>query len=329
MPGHDIIVMGASAGGVEALSVVVAKLPRTMPASIFVVLHVPAELPSQLPAILRRASKLPAAHAAHGQRIEPGRIYVAPPDFHLRLDDGRMQLVHGPKENRHRPAIDPLFRSAAKTYGPRVVGVVLTGVLDDGTQGLEVIKDCGGVTVVQNPEEAFAPSMPLSALRYVEVDHVLNLADMPPLLVRLAKKAVRADARRDGAEAQKEVSLMEEMSLEQMKQRMGPPSGFICPECNGPLWETRIGALPHFRCLVGHAFSPESLLADGSEAVERALWTAVRTLEERAALLEKLARRAGERSQSISGASFQERAIEHRQHAALIRRLLNPARTAA
>ena len=329
MPGHDIIVMGASAGGVEAFPAVLSQLPRDFPASVFVVLHVPAESPSQLPAIISRAAKLPTAHAEHGQKIERGHIYVAPPDFHLRIEDGYVQLIHGPRENRHRPAIDPLFRSAAKAYGPRVVGVVLTGALDDGTQGLEIIKNCGGVTVVQNPEEAFAPSMPLSALRYVEVDHVLNLDEIPPLLVRLAKKAVKAEALRDCAEAQKEVSMMEEISLEEMQQKMGPPSGFICPECNGPLWETKIAELPHFRCLVGHAYSPESLLSDGSEAVERALWVAVKTLEERAALLEKLAARANELNQTVSTTSFRERSEEHREQASLIRRILERSRKAA
>jgi two-component system, chemotaxis family, protein-glutamate methylesterase/glutaminase len=330
VPGHDIIVIGASAGGVEALPQVLSKLPKTLPAAIFIVLHVPAESPSQLPAIIRRAVKLTTSHAEHGQEIEHGHIYIAPPDFHLRLEDGRTQLVHGPKENRHRPAIDTLFRSAAKAYGPRVIGVILTGALDDGTQGLELIKNCGGITIVQNPEEAFVSSMPLSALRYVEVDHVLNLEEMGPLLVRLAKQSVEANAPRDCAEAQKEVSIMEsDISLQEMEKRMGAPSGFICPDCNGPLWETKAGDLPHFRCLVGHAFSPESLLAGESDAVERALWTAVKTLEERAALLEKLAARAGKLNQNLSGASFRERSEEHRNQAALIRGILDRSRKAA
>jgi two-component system chemotaxis response regulator CheB len=272
---------------------------------------------------------MPAAHAKHGQPIEHGRIYVAPPDFHLRLKAERVQLVHGPRENRHRPAVDPLFRSAAKTYGPRVVGVILTGSLDDGTQGLEAIKKCGGQAIVQNPEEAFAPSMPLSALRYVEVDHVLNLDEIPPVLVRLATKPAKTKFVDHCAEAQKEVSIMEsDMSLDEMEQRMGQPSGFICPDCNGPLWETKNGALPHYRCLVGHAFSPESLLAGESEAVERALWIAVKTLEGRAALLDKLAARAGKLNQSVSTEAFRERSHEHREHAAVIRGLLDRSRKA-
>ncbi len=330
MPGRDIIVIGASAGGVEALPAVLSKLPKTLPASVFIVLHVPAEFPSQLPAIIRRQAKMPAEHAKNGDKIEPGRIYVAPPDVHVRLEEGRVQLVHGPKENRHRPAIDPLFRSAAKAYGPRVVGTILTGALDDGTQGLEIIKQCGGVAIVQNPEEAFAPSMPLSALRYVEVDHVLPLAEIPPVLVRLAREPVIVKDVRACADAQKEVSIMKtDTTLEEMKKIMGPPSGFICPDCDGPLWESKSGELPHFRCLVGHAFSSESLLAGESEAVERALWTAVKTLEERAALLEKLAARSGESNQIASTESFNERAEEHRQQARLIRSILDRSRKAA
>lgn len=330
MPGHDIIVIGASAGGVEALPELLSRLPGTLPASVFVVLHVPAESPSQLPAIIRRAAKLPAAHAEHGQKIEHGRIYIAPPDFHLRLEDGYMQLIHGPKENRHRPSIDPLFRSAAKAHGPRVVGVILTGALDDGTQGLEIIKKCGGVTIVQNPEEAFAPSMPLSALRYVEVDHVLTLKEIPPVLGRLAKKSIKPASIQTCAEAQKEVSIMEsDMSLEEMEERMGSPSGFICPDCGGPLWESKNGELPHFRCLVGHAFSPESLLAGETEAVERALWVAVKTLEERAALLDKLAARSSELNQTVSMQNFRERSEEHRAQAMLIRGILDRSRNAA
>src|ERR1044071_8567923 len=170
MATDDILTIGASAGGVEALRVLVSLLPTELPAALFVVLHIPQDAPSLLPALLQRAGSLPARHPADNTPIENGRIYVAPPNRHMLLEPGRVRLVHGPKENRHRPAIDPLFRSAAKAYGPRVVGVILTGALDDGTQGLEVVKKCGGVTIVQNPEEAIVPSMPLSALRYVEVD---------------------------------------------------------------------------------------------------------------------------------------------------------------
>jgi two-component system chemotaxis response regulator CheB len=329
LPGHDIIVIGASAGGVEALPTVLAQLPKALPAAVFVVLHIPPDVPSQLPAIIARRSEMPATHPKHRQKIEHGRIYIAPPDCHLRLEHDHVQLIHGPKENRHRPAVDPLFRSAATKFGPRVVGVILTGALDDGTQGLAAVKRCGGVAIVQNPKEAFMPSMPASALRYVKVNHVLSLPEIGPALVRLAKKPARRMTASDCAKAQKEVSIMEgDISLEEVQNRLGAPSGFICPECHGPLWETRHGALPHFRCHVGHAFSPESLLAGESDAVEAALWTAVRTLEGRAALLKRLATQSDQSKRNFSSGSFHRQAQEHRQQASLLRKLLRKPRAA-
>ncbi len=190
MQGHDIIVIGASAGGVEALPKLLGKLPKNLPASVFVVLHISYSAIGFLPNILSRSGGLKADHASGGEVIRQGKIYVAPPDHHLLIERGRMLLSHGEKENRHRPAVDPLFRSAANAYGPRVVGVILTGSMDDGTRGLDAIKKSGGVAIVQNPEEAFAQDMPLSALRNVEVDYVLSLAKIPGVLARLAKTPI-------------------------------------------------------------------------------------------------------------------------------------------
>ena len=324
MAGHDIIVMGASAGGVEALPQILSGLPEKFPASVFVVLHVPAQARSNLPKIIQRQARLPTRHAEDGERIRRGRIYVAPPDLHLRLESDCVRLVRGPKENRHRPAVDPLFRSAAKSYGPRVVGLVLTGALDDGTQGLDVIKKCGGVAIVQNPDEAAMPGMPLSALRYVEVDQILTLKQMPAALVRLARTSPSGKPSPACAEAHREPGMMEaDLNIEKMHAKVGPPSGFICPDCNGPLWETPYGDLPHFRCFAGHAFSPESLMAGEADSVERALWIAFKTLEERATLLDKLAARAGELDQNIIGAGFRQSARDHRHQARIVRGLLD------
>jgi two-component system, chemotaxis family, protein-glutamate methylesterase/glutaminase len=184
--GHDIIVIGASAGGVEALQKIVSRLPPQFDAAVFVVLHVTAEATSALPAILNRAGPLPAHHAINKERISYGRIYVAQPDFHLVLRDGQVRVVHGPRENRSRPSVDPLFRSAAIIYGSRVVGVVLSGALDDGTAGLLAIKAQGGLAIVQDPDDALVAGMPRSALEYVQVDYTVPVAEIGPLLVRLA-----------------------------------------------------------------------------------------------------------------------------------------------
>lgn len=188
MPHRDVIVVGTSAGGVEALRELAAALPPDLPASVLIVLHLSPGGPGLLPAILNRAGPLPAAHATDGEELRRGRIYVAPPDFHMLVADGRLRLARGPRENLHRPAIDALFRSAAAAWGPRVIGVVLTGALDDGTAGLGAIKRTGGVAVVQDPEEAAYPSMPRSALRNVRVDHCVPLAEIPPLLDQLSRE---------------------------------------------------------------------------------------------------------------------------------------------
>ena len=186
MAGHDIIVVGASAGGVEALQTLVRGLPADVPAAMFVVLHMSADAPSMLPQILNRAGPLPVAAAVDNEPIAPGRVYVAVPDHHLLIERGRVCLVRGPKENRSRPAVDPLFRSAARAYGSRVIGVVLTGALDDGTSGLQAVKGRGGLAVVQDPAEALYTGMPRSAMEHVAVDYCMPLAEIPALLARLA-----------------------------------------------------------------------------------------------------------------------------------------------
>ena len=316
MPGHEIIVVGASAGGVEAVPRLIASLPQNLPASIFVVLHIPALGPDLLAEIVGRNAALTVKNAVDGEVIEPGRVYLAPPDQHLQVELGIVRLTRGPRENRHRPAIDALFRSAAEAYGPRVTGVVLSGYLDDGTAGLNSVKTHGGIAIVQDPKDAAAPGMPESALRNVKVDHCLPLADIGPLLVRLVSTpTIRPEI---ALEKPKE---KRQMSPKDMKTRFGPPTPFVCPECNGPLWETQVGTAPlQFRCHVGHSYSPDSLLADHADALERALWSAVRTFDEQAALL----RRLGERRQLTQSynTDLETRAAKFEGDAEAIRKLL-------
>jgi two-component system chemotaxis response regulator CheB len=324
LPGHDIIVIGASAGGVEALTTLVRGLPEDLPAAVFVVLHISPESPSFMPRILNRAGKLPAVHPRHGDEIRPGHIYIAPPDHHLLVHEGHVGVVHGPKENRHRPAVDPLFRSAARRYGPRVVGVVLTGALDDGTVGMLAVIERGGIAVVQDPREAMYPSMPLSVLQNCKVDHVLPLADIPALLAQLAA----TPAEEEGAypvtdKLDLEVQMVEGLdSHPNVLDRLGTPSYFTCPECHGTLWEVQDGDLPRFRCRTGHAYTAESMLAEHNESMEAALWAAVRALEESVTLSRRLAERARRHNHTIVEQKFNDKARETERDANLIRGLL-------
>lgn len=315
MFGHDIIVVGASSGGVDALPRLIGSLPADLPASVFVVLHIPAQGRDLLPEIMRRTASLSVAHGVDGESVRQGHVYVAPPDHHLQVDGTRVRLSRGPRENFHRPSIDALFRSAAECYGPRVAGVVLTGNLDDGTAGLHAVKSGKGIAIVQDPKDALVPAMPQSALRNVKVNHCVPLTEIGPLLVRLATT-------RDTSKNKKGLSRMKKrtMSPKAMEKEFGQPTSFVCPECNGPLWETKAGPSLQFRCHVGHAYSPDSLLADHANGLERALWSAVRTFDERAGLV----RRLGERkyhSESI-GKNWEARAKEHERHADAIRKLL-------
>lgn len=319
---RDVIVIGASAGGVEAILGLLQNIPKTIDASIFVVLHVSPTSPSVLPQLISARTALPAIHPENETKFERGKVYVAPPDHHMTLANNHIVVERGPRENRHRPAVDPLFRSAALAYGPRVIGVILSGTLDDGTAGLHTIKTCGGTAVVQHPEDAICPGMPENALRYVEVDHCVPLEKMSKLLVELVgKPASPSLADCEIAAVGKEIE-GKLMTPKEMARDFGPPSGFICPECNGPLWEMNEGRHTHFRCLVGHKFSPESFLAEEGEALERALWVAVKTLEERITLLHRLADRTLELGQSITAESFREKAEECRQHANTLRRVV-------
>src|ERR1043165_7588728 len=286
MAAHGIIVIGASAGGVEALSFIASRLPATLDAAVFMVLHVSPSGHSQLPFIVGRTSALPAFHALDGASIEHGKIYIAPPDHHLLIDEGRMRVSRGPRENRHRPSIDVTFRSAALAYGTQPTGVVLTGYLDDGTAGLQAIKSRDGKTIVQSPEDALIPAMPANALSRVEIDYCLPLVEIPERLVLLAKEPAADQALFPASEAMRKETAIERMDMAELNspQHVGTPSAYSCPECHGVLWQIEDGELVRFRCRVGHAYSVEAVQSEQQTVIERALWEALKTLEERASL---------------------------------------------
>lgn len=322
------MVIGASSGGIEPLIEIAGGLPPDLGAAIFIVVHVPARGKSLLPEILERAGRLPAAHAKDGESIQAGRIYVAPPDFHLTLSDGRTHIARGPKENNHRPAIDPLFRSAAQTYGPRAVGIVLSGALDDGAAGLFAIKNRGGVAIVQDPQDALFPDMPQAALAAVPVDYCVPKKDIARLVAGLAQMPVVGSTIpgatvNDREEIKKETALAEfAADTNDGDERPGSPSVYGCPDCDGTLWELQDDQWLRFRCRVGHAYSAEGLLGAQAESLDSALWSAFRSLQESAALAGRMAERARNSNHLLAVDKFEKKAQRAAEQAALIRNLL-------
>jgi two-component system chemotaxis response regulator CheB len=325
MASERIVVVGASAGGVEALGELVEGLPADFPAPVVIVLHIPAEYPSLLPRILARRTRLTVLSAEDGMHIEPGHVYIAPPDRHVLIEnEGTLRTPRGPRENSHRPAVDPLFRSAALAYGQNAIGVVLTGTRDDGTSGLNAIKQCGGMAIVQDPADAAYPSMPQSALDHVRVDHSIPLRDLPSLLSQVVKekrKPALVGRERGQIAQEKGIAEMSSESL-QNDDRPGQPSPFSCPDCGGVLWEIEESDLVRYRCRVGHAFSPESMAGALDESLEEALWTALKTLEESARLSKRLADNEAAHGQAWLVQRFRDRELEARNRAEVIRRFL-------
>ncbi len=304
MAKFDVVVIGASAGGVGFLQRVVERLPAAFGAAVFVVLHLPDGVRSMLPAILERAGPLPAAHAENGARMRRGHIYVAPPGFHLTIDGSRMHVTRGAREHGHRPAIDPLFRSAALAFGPRSIGVVLSGMLDDGTVGLLELKRAGGIAIVQTPSDTPWPSMPESALAHVSVDYNVSAHQIGELLETLVASGDAADVEPliDTTTLEKEIKGL--TTHEDEREHPGDPSPYACPDCGGVLWELQDREVLRFRCRVGHAYTSETLTAGQSTAVERALWSALRALEEQAAVKRRLAERSRRLGHSSTAEKF-------------------------
>ncbi|WP_407571535.1 chemotaxis protein CheB [Deinococcus altitudinis] len=289
---HRLVVIGASAGGLRPLLALVAGLPADFPAAVCVVMHVPAHAPSHLPDILSRAGALPASHPADGEAVLPGRIFCARPDHHLLVEDGRFRVTRGPKENRVRPAVDALFRSAAYGEGPGVIGVVLSGLLDDGTSGLWAIKHFGGATVVQDPDDAEYDSMPRSALNQVEIDQSVPARDLPALLIRLTAEPAQQPQEVEVDEAARKRTAIEvgvasrAHAFQQGVMNIGKPSSQTCPECGGVLVEIKEGGFTRYRCHTGHAYTGDALLVGVTEAIEDKLWSTMRALEEASMLLD-------------------------------------------
>jgi two-component system chemotaxis response regulator CheB len=316
-----IVVVGASRGGVNALRKLASMLPPQFPAPILAVLHI-GDNRSILPLLLSRAGPTPARHAADGERLEDGVIYVAPPDRHLLIEDHAVRLTQGPKEHHARPAIDPLFISAALTHGHGAIGVVLTGTGDDGAFGLRAIKQCGGITLVEHPNTAHSPEMPLAALRQGVVDYTVHLEEIAGLLQQLVAAPAPAPATSPAENLTREfeVFLGEGDAMANLGA-IGKPSTFVCPDCEGALWEISNADPPRYRCHVGHGFSLRSLLDAQAEGTDSTLWAAIRGLQERGLMLEKLARIHGESDPGRS-AEIEESARLMARHAHVLRNLV-------
>lgn len=309
-PPVEVVVVGASAGGVEALRALVGALPPRFPAAVLVVLHVAQAGTSVLPDILQRAAALPVTTAVDDEPLLRGHVYVAPPAHHLLVDGGSARLTRGPRENGHRPAIDPLFRSAGEAFGPRAAGVILSGMLDDGTAGLHELKERGGIAIVQDPDTAMYAGMPRSAAAHVAVDALLPLSEIAPALVRIAGTS---DDDPGGDPVPDEPPSVPAGSAG------GRSTRFTCPDCGGVLLEYGEGPLERFQCSVGHAYSLESLVDGQAGQVEHALWAAVRVLEDRVVLLRRMVGHGRESGRERAGLRFEERARELAEQAEAIR----------
>lgn len=317
MASHDIVVIGGSAGAVEALRRFCADLPADFPAAIFIVIHISPTSRSVMPELLSRAGHLPARHPKDNETISPGVIYVAPPDMHMLLRPGHVILRRGPHENRTRPSIDPLFRSAAVTYRSRVIGVVLSGLLDDGSAGLVAIKACGGICVVQQPEDALWPEMPRNALAHDHVDHRATVAEMPQLLGQLTRQPA-GEAPPIPRHLILEASIAaQEAPIVPEPAQVGRPTRLSCPQCGGVLNEVSEEGTTRFRCQIGHAFTAESLVAAQDQELERALESALRMHRERVVLFRRMQETS--EAQSLQHAAARWRAgADESEHAARV-----------
>jgi len=322
MSNRDIIVIGGSAGATAPLKQILSRLPPDLPAAVLIVLHIPAQGIGILSTVASSAGPLPVRQAENGMKIEPGQVYLAAPDHHLLLSEDRVFLGRGPRENMVRPAIDALFRSAAINYGPRVIGVLLSGLLSDGSAGLNAIKRCGGISVVQDPSDAIADEMPRSALEATIIDLCVPGAGMGDVLSDLVREAPGA-ALPIPPEIRLEVEIAagERIGSDNLLS-MADPAALTCPACGGVLSEVRESRPMRFRCQVGHAFTGDVLAKEQEGRVDEALRVALRIIEERAELVQRMAADGRRSGRPAVAEMYQARAAEYREYADMIRRVV-------
>lgn len=316
-----IIVIGASAGGFEAMKTIVKNLPADFQTPVFIVWHMSPDIRGILPQVLNKENKIHAAHAYNNERIKPNRIYIAPPDHHLLVEKDKVLVTHGPKENRFRPAVDPLFRSAAYAYGNGVIGVILSGALDDGTAGLWAIKHYGGTAIVQDPLDAEVSSMPENAMRQVHVDYCVGASEIANLLVRLSREEVNKNTTvMKDEQTKKEIAIaIGENALKEGVLGFGELSPLTCPECQGVLVRLQNDQIIRYRCHTGHAYSADTLLEAITERIESSLYSAIRGMDESSLLLNHLGDHLAETNQPKLAAVYFKKAREAQEKSTLVR----------
>jgi len=322
MAKHDIVVMGASYGGLAAYTRILSRLQKDFPASIFLVLHISPRHPSYLEQILSGRVRLRVIQPKGGEKPEKGTLYVAPPNRHLILKEDHIAVVKGPRENLARPSIDVLFRSAAVAYKTSVIAVLLTGLLDDGVSGLSAVKRCGGITIVQDPAEAEAPDMPNAAISHAPVDHILTLEEIAARLQEIVDSPAEKPSRIP-EELMDEVKISEHESMDLADmEKIGDLTPFTCPECGGVMWSVKNEPLSRFICHTGHSFTTEAYISEQAKLIENSLWSAVRFMQERVKVLEKMVATDKENGRSRSAVEYEKKIQELKHHAHVIRRLI-------